>query len=197
MKLFAALATLLLLVAHCAAQDASSSGTDQGSDQSIAAVAKASRARVQVEQAKEADIRRLLDLTGSASLAIQAMSEMEKNIRPLISDSLPPGEYREKLVDLFFEKFHSKFNSNQLLDLVIPIYDKYYTHEDIKELIQLYQTPLGKKMLVVLPKVMGESQAAGTKWGETMGRESMMEVMAEHPEMEKAIEEAKKNPPAQ
>jgi len=196
MKLFAALASLLLLVARCSAQDASS-GTDQASDQSVVAAAKASRARVQIEQAKEADIRRLLDLTGSASLAIQAMSEMEKNIRPLISDSLPRGEYREKLVGLFFEKFHSKLNSNQLLDLVIPIYDKYYTHEDIKELIQLYQTPLGKKMLVVLPKVMGESQAAGTKWGETMGRESMMEVMAEHPEMEKAIEAAKKNPPAQ
>ena len=76
---------------------------------------------------------------------------------------------------------------------MVPIYDKYYTHEDIKGLIQLYGTPLGKKMLVVLPKVMGESQAAATKWGETIGRESMMEVLAEHPEMEKAIEDAKKS----
>jgi hypothetical protein len=38
---------------------------------------------------------------------------------------------------------------------------------------------------------MAESQAAGTKWGEQIGRESMMEVLAEHPELQKAMAEAK------
>ncbi len=192
MKLFAALATLLLLVAHCAAQDASSGGTDQASDQSIAAAAKASRARVQVEQAKEADIRRLLDLTSAGALATQTMDSMEGNIRPLMTNSFPPGEYRENLIDLFFEKFHSKRDPQQLLDLAVPIYDKYYSDDEIKQLIHLYETPMGQKMLKVMPKVLGELQAAGEKWGEGMGRQSMTEVLAEHPELEKALQAAQK-----
>jgi len=51
-------------------------------------------------------------------------------------------------------------------------------------------------MLSTLPHVMAESQAAGTKWGEQIGRESMMEVLAEHPELQKAMEQAKSNAPS-
>ena len=193
MKIFAtAFAAVLLLTALCAAQDVPPA-SGEGSDQSVAAAARASRAQVSAAQTKQANIRRLLELTGAGSLATQAMDEMEKNIRPLITNSLPPGDYREKLVDLFFEKFRSKRDPQQLVELIVPIYDKYYTDEEINGLIQLYQTPLGKKMLTVLPKIMAESQAAGGKWGEELGRQSMMEVLEEHPEMQKAIEDAKKN----
>jgi uncharacterized protein len=192
MKLFAAFASLLLLAAHSAAQDASSGGTDQASDQSVAAAAKASRAQVQIEHAKEADIRRLLDLTSAGALATQTMDRMEENIRVLMTNSFPPGEYREKLIDLFFEKFHSKRDPQQLLDLSVPIYDKYYSDDEIKQLIRLYETPLGQKMLSVMPKVLGDLQSAGEKWGEGMGRQSMTEVLVEHPELEKALQAAQK-----
>jgi hypothetical protein len=183
------LASLCLFAGLCVAQD-----PQPNNDQSVAAAAKASRGQVQAEQSKQADIRRLLQITGAGSIATQSMDQMEKTIRPMVTDALPPGDYREKLVDLFFEKFRSKRQPDELANLVIPIYDKYYSDEDIRGLIQLYQTPLGKKMLSTLPLVMAESQAAGTKWGEQIGRESMIEVLGEHPELQKAMEEAKNNP---
>jgi hypothetical protein len=183
------LASICLFAGPCIAQD-SQPNSDSGS---VAAAAKASRGQAQVQQDKQADIRRLLEITGSGSIATQSMDQMEKTIRPMVTDALPPGEYRAKLVDLFFEKFRSKRDPVNLMNLVIPIYDKYYSDEDIRGLIQLYQTPLGKKMLSTLPNVMAESQAAGTKWGEQIGRESMIEVLTEHPELQKAMEEAKNN----
>ncbi|PYV82015.1 MAG: hypothetical protein DMG93_13410 [Acidobacteria bacterium] len=183
------LASICLFAGLCIAQD-SQPNSDRGS---VAAAAKASRGQAQVQQDKQADIRRLLEITGSGALATQSMDQMEKTIRPMVTDALPPGEYRAKVVDLFFEKFRSKRDPANLMNLVIPIYDKYYSDEDIRGLIQLYQTPLGKKMLSTLPNVMAESQAAGTKWGEQIGRESMMEVLTEHPELQKAMEEAKNN----
>jgi uncharacterized protein len=192
MKVFAALASLLLLAAHCAAQDVSSAGTDQDSDLSVAAAAKTSRAQVKIEQAKEADIRHLLELTGAGTLATQTMDGTEKNIRPLMTNSFPPGEYREKLIDLFFEKFHSKRDPQQIVDLAVPVYEKYYSDDEIKQLIHLYETPLGQKMLTSMPKLLAELQEAGRKWGEGMGRQSMMEVMAEHPELQKALQDAQK-----
>ncbi len=145
-----------------------------------------------IDPAKEADIRRLMDLAGTRLMVTQVMDGMEKGIKPLLTNALPSGEYREKLVDLFFAKFHSKAVPQQLLDMAVPAYDKYYTHEEIKGLIEFYGTPLGQKLVSVQPKMTGELQEAGRKWGEGLGRDSMLEVLAEHPELATALEAAKK-----
>ena len=149
-----------------------------------------------IDPAKEKDIRQLLELTGLADRMSEVMTEMEKNIKPMMESALPPGDYRAKLIDAFFEKFHSKLNLSELVDLTVPIYDKHFSHEEIKGLITFYKTPLGKKAISELPQLMSESMNAGQKWGENLGRTSMLEVLAEHPEFAKALEEAQKSAPA-
>jgi hypothetical protein len=187
-------AAMVLLASPAVAQDLSSVGRDQDSGQSLAAAAHASKAQAALAADKQADIRRLLELTGAGSIATQAMEEMEKNIRPLMTQSLPPGEYRDRLVDLFFKKFNQKSDPAKLVDLMVPIYEKYYTADEIKSLINLYQTPLGKKMITILPKILAESQAADEHWGQELGRECMIEVLEEHPEMQQAMQQAKRSP---
>jgi len=186
----AAFVSICLLSGLSVAQELSSS-----SDQPNPSVAAAARANAapKVDPAKEADIRRLLQITGASAMATQSMDDMEKNIKPLVANALPPGDYRDKLVDLFFEKFRSNRDPSALINLVIPVYDKYLSDQDVQDLIQVYQTPMGKKLLSVMPKVMAESQAAGVQWGERVGRQSMLDVLSEHPELQKAMEEAKRN----
>ena len=145
-----------------------------------------------ISNAKAADIRKLMELAGTTTLVNQMMAGMEENVKPMVSNSLPPGEYRERLVDYFFEKFNQKASAPQLLELIVPIYDKYYTHEEIRGLMEFYQTPLGKKMLATLPQLVADSQAIGQKWGADLGQESMKEVLAEHPDLAKALEAATK-----
>lgn len=146
-----------------------------------------------IDPAKEAAIRQLIDLTGAKALASQMMDEMQKNLKPVMANALPAGDYREKLIDLFFEKFRSKADLQKLIDLAVPLYDKYLSEEEIKGLIQFYSTPLGRKTLSVLPKLMGEVQSEGTKWGQDLGRQCMTEVLSEHPELRKALEDAAQN----
>jgi len=122
------------------------------------------------------------------------MGTMEKAMKPLLMDSLPPGEYRKKLVNLFFAKLQAKADGQSLLELAIPLYDKNLSHEEIKGLIQFYQTPLGQKAVSVLPKLTAELQEEGRKWGENIGRQSMIEVMSEHPDLAHAMEDAQKAP---
>lgn len=193
MKHFAVAVLALLMVGTlCSAQEPSSASTDNDQNQSLAAAAKASRAQVKDSETKEADIRRLLELTHAEALATQAMDSMEGNLRPLMTSALPPGEYRERLIELFFAKYHAERVTQQLLEIAMPVYDKYYSDDEIKQLIQFYATPIGQKMLTVTPKVLSELQAAGQKWGEQLGRQCMGEVLAEHPEMAKALENAHK-----
>lgn len=37
---------------------------------------------------------------------------------------------------------------------MIPIYDKYYTEDDIKQLTDFYQTPIGKKVISSTPLII-------------------------------------------
>lgn len=143
-----------------------------------------------INPAKAADIQRLLELTGMRSIMAQTVGSIEDNLKPAIVDSLPPGDYREKLSDLFFERFNSKVNVERLIDMAAAAYDKYLSDDDIKGLIQFYQTPLGQKTVIVLPKLTAELQADGMKLGQDVGQESMSEVLAEHPDLAKALRDA-------
>src|SRR5262245_25632505 len=150
-------------------------------------------AQSKIDPAKEADIRKLLDLVGTKALVSQTIDSMSKSIKPLLTNSLPPGEYREKLVDLFFAKFTTKTNVDHLLDLAVPVYDKNFSHQEIRALIDFYQTPLGQKTITALPKVTAEMQEQGRKWGEELGKQCMLEVLAEHPELADALNAAAQN----
>lgn len=149
-----------------------------------------------IDPAKEADIRRLLDVMGSQALMTQVMGNMEGDIKPMLTNSLPPGDYRAKLVDLFFEKFMARVKAEMpsLLNTMVVTYDKYFSDEEIKGLIQFYQTPLGQKTLSTLPTIVSESQADGEKRGQKMGLETMQDVLAERPELKQALEDAQRPP---
>lgn len=120
----------------------------------------------------------------------QVFAGMSENMKPSLAKMLPPGEYQDKLIPLFFEKFQSKLKTDDLLDLIVPIYDKYLSKEDIDGLAQFYQTPLGKKLNSVLPQLTVEIQTTAMNMGQELGRRAMMEVLAEHPELQKALQDA-------
>jgi hypothetical protein len=147
-----------------------------------------------IDPAKEAAIRKLFEVQGTRNSMQQAIAGMSENMKPVLTSSLPPGEYREKLIDLFFQKFQSKINVDQLIDLAVPIYDKHFSMEDLDGLTKFYQTPLGKKAISALPLVLIETQTASMKWGQQLGQQSMMEVLDEHPDLKKSLEDAASAP---
>lgn len=177
--IFRSLFVCLLLLSSLAAQTAATAPAKNPATTSTAQAPPSAK----IDPAKEADIRRLLKLVKVDALALQMMDSMTVNVRPIITNSFPPGQYREKLVDLFFEKFRSKANPNDLIEMAVPLYDKYFTDEEIKGLIKFYETPVGQKAIATLPQLTAALQENGRAWGERLGRESMVEVMAEHPEL--------------
>jgi hypothetical protein len=164
--------------------------------QAAAAPAQADSAKPapRIEPAKEAAIRNMFEVLGMAKMMEQVIAGMSNNMKPMLMSSLPAGEYREKLADLFFQKFQSKLRVEELLDLAVPIYEKYFSKEEVEGLTRFYQTPLGQKALSVLPQSMVEMQTASMKLGEQIGREAMIEVLDEHPDLKKALEEAAASP---
>ena len=193
MRVFTVVCLLFLLTSAACGQDKTQSSTAaQGNGKKPAPAESAGPAKKAIDPEKEKDIRKLLEVTGANDTLRQMMGDMEKSIKPVLESSLPPGEYREKLVDVFFLKLRAKANLQELLEQAIPIYDQQFSREEIRGLLEFYETPLGKKTLSVLPAIMSQMMQKGQHWGEELGRETMMEVMAEHPEFQQAIEEAQK-----
>jgi hypothetical protein len=65
------------------------------------------------------------------------------------------------------------------------IYDKTYTHEEIKDINRFYESPTGKKMLAKMPELMNESM-------QTMQTKYMPELMEK---MKTKMEELAKDIP--
>jgi hypothetical protein len=199
MRMCRAIAWFLLL--GCASAQTHSGSAQPGpeprTEQQAAPASSPAPQPSKIDPAKAAEIRQLMEVAGAKAVMIQMMDSTGENIKPLLTNALPPGEYRDKLVDLFFVKFRSKADPQQLLDLIVPLYDKYLSEEEIKALIQFYRTPLGQKTIQVMPKLTTESAELGRKWGEELGRQSMLDVLSEHPELEKSLEDAKKTSPPQ
>ena len=165
-------------------------GASVGNSSSPSSNPAAPSAKPAISPQKEADIRKLLGLMDVAKLMSQTMDGMQAQIRPTLLNSLPPGEYREKLVDFFFERFRAKADPQHMVDMAVVTYDKYFTDDEIKGLIKFYETPLGKKTVSALPELSTELQKEGGEWGQKLDRESMQEVLAEHPDLAEALKSA-------
>jgi hypothetical protein len=111
-------------------------------------------------QAKEADIRRLLNLMGAGKVGAQMMDQMFSTIRNSMEQRVPA-----KVWDELVAEFKAEFGPDTLIELNVPIYAKHYTHDEIRQLISFYESPLGQKMTSVTPLIVKEAYEAGAAHG--------------------------------
>lgn len=64
-----------------------------------------------------------------------------------------------------------KTSMTDLVELLVPIYKKHLTIDDVKELIKFYETPIGKKFATKTPLIMQGSMEVGQQWGMKIGEE--------------------------
>jgi len=65
----------------------------------------------------------------------------------------------------FSEKFRSRLAGTvdykkYIEDAIYPLYDKFYTEQELRDLIAFYRTPTGQKVIETLPQLFSESQIA-------------------------------------
>ena len=63
------------------------------------------------------------------------------------------------------EEEFEKTSMDQLIDMLIPIYEKYLTEDDLKAIIDFYTSDAGKKYAEKTPAIMQESMVVGQEWG--------------------------------
>ena len=111
-------------------------------------------------------IKNLLEMTGSGKLGVQVANNMMAAFQKSYTT----------VDEKFWDDFAKEIKAEDLVNLIIPIYDKYYTEDDIDQLTSFYNTPTGKKMIETLPIVTQESMTAGQAWGKQIGEKVIQQL---------------------
>jgi uncharacterized protein len=127
-------------------------------------------ARADVTAEKRIEIDKMLQLTGMEKVITQMKAQMLGGLKTSLP-AAPAG---------FWEKFSEKMNTRDLIEQIVPIYDRYYTVEDLRAVNAFYSSAAGQKILSTLPQVMHDSIAVGQAWGQKIARQAADEVAAEN-----------------
>lgn len=115
--------------------------------------------------ASKQSIKQMMMTAGSGKIGVQVMNQ----IIPALKRMIP------KAPDKFWKDVMAEVNTNEIIDLVIPVYQKYLTEEDVKGINAFYASTAGKKLIKVQPEIMRESIRIGQHWGQQIARKILLQ----------------------
>ena len=169
------------LVIQGASQNSVQAG-HQGAAPSHDNVATA-QSRSSIDPLKEADIRSLMELVGARDLVQDGASNSIEQTREKLLTSVPNNDKGQGFVNAFAASYQKKFDVDQVTGQLVGIYDKHFTDDEIKGLLQFYGSPLGQKVAAEMPKISRETQAAVRAASNKAAKEALAEVKQQNPEV--------------
>jgi len=152
--------------------------------QNAAAQDQASPAQAKpIDPVKDSDIRSLMELIGAHDLVQDAVNNSSEQYREKLLATVPNNEKGQAFVTSFIESYQKKFDVAQLTEQLVVIYDKHYTDDEIKTLLQFYGSPVGQKVAAEMPKISREIQAASRTTGAKAAKEALQALKAQNPEI--------------
>ncbi|MDZ8068856.1 MAG: DUF2059 domain-containing protein [Nostoc sp. DedQUE08] len=118
---------------------------------------------------KNNNIKKLLEITGAKNVSRQILTQLLNDFK---------SEYPQ-VPQKFWNTFAAELKIDDIVNEIIPIYNKYFTNEEIKQIIAFYQTPLGQKTITVIPQITQESTAVGIRYGKVAVERALKKLEAE------------------
>jgi hypothetical protein len=114
---------------------------------------------------KAEDIRRLLKVSGIHDQLHIVKNNLLNQYSMGFSGSYP------KTPDAFWEEYYELIGQQDidtLVERMIPVYDKNMSHEVIRKLIEMFQTPFWEEWKVKMPAISREAGLIGSEWGQAL-----------------------------
>jgi hypothetical protein len=146
------------------------------------AKAPAAPAAEKVEPAKEAAIRRLMDLTQTSKMGDGLTAYVTSQVRQVLSQAMPQDRLA-KLMEGFSQKLAIAVPSSSVTDAAVPIYARAFSMEDIQAIIQFYESPVGQRVVKALPQVSRDTQELGVQMEQKGAMNVLEEMSSDYPEL--------------
>ncbi|MFA9371654.1 MAG: DUF2059 domain-containing protein [Labilibaculum antarcticum] len=113
----------------------------------------------------EKDLKYLFQINGE-------QASYQKSIKVMIVEL---KKHESNVPETYWAKAEVEF-VDDLMNMLIPIYRQNLSHDDIKAMIDFYQTVAGKRIAEKLPKIATESMQAGMSWGQSIGEKIRADI---------------------
>jgi hypothetical protein len=136
-----------------------------------------------IDPVKDADIRSLMELIGAHDQVQDAVNNSSEQYREKLLATVPNNDKGQAFVTSFIDSYQKKYDVDQLTEQLVAIYDKHYTDEEIKTMLQFYGSPIGQKVAAESPKIAREIQAASRATGAKAAKDALQALKAQNPEI--------------
>ncbi|HEX8764677.1 MAG TPA: DUF2059 domain-containing protein [Candidatus Acidoferrum sp.] len=160
----------------------SSQNSTQASTSSLQSNASA-QSNSNIDRVKEADIRSLMELVGARDMVQDGADNAIQQSREKLLATVPNNQKGQAFVNAFATSYEKKFDTDQVAEQLVGIYDKHFTDDEIRGLLQFYGSPLGQKVAAEMPKINREIQGTVRTTSGRAAREALAEVKQQYPEM--------------
>jgi hypothetical protein len=144
-----------------------------------------------ISPAKDALIRRLLELTGAKKNALEFGQQLGDYLNTMLQRGLPAGEHKQQIGETLVSKLMARLSSDEMIVRLVPIYDKAFTEQDLKSIVGFYETAAGKRLLEATPMVMEEANDVSEKWIRELIPQIMQQMTEQFPELKEQFPELK------
>ena len=108
-----------------------------------------------------ADIENLMEVTRVADITHQMGDMMAQVIIQQTGVDTPEDVARCRIIVAEVIKEFSV--DEKLIDDIIHIYARHFTHDDVRSMLAFYESPVGMKTIEVMPNLMQEGMQAGQR----------------------------------
>ena len=174
-------AVLVLVLIYIGAFLIAIQGASQSPAQAQNVASTQQQATHAIDPAKEADIHSLLELVGTRDAVQDAAARGAEQFRENLLASVPDNDRGQQFVNAFVDEYQKKFDPDEVTSQFVTVYDKHFTDEEIKGLLQFYGSPLGQKYAAEMPKITSEIQAANRGVNTRLGKEILQDLRKQYP----------------
>lgn len=114
-------------------------------------------------------IQKMISVSGSEKTYTVAINQMITMMKKQKSNV--PAEFWDKMAVEY-----SKTSMTDLIDMLVPIYQKHLTLSEINQMTAFYESPIGKKFAAKTPLIMQESMQVGQQWGMKISQKMLAEL---------------------
>jgi hypothetical protein len=135
----------------------------------------------QIDPAKDADIRALLELAGARDQIEDAITTSAEQYRKNLLATVPNNDKGQTFVNSVINEYQKSYDLDEVVNQLVAIYDKHYSDDEIKGLLQFYGTPFGQKVAAEQSKIMREVQEATRSTSAKTVRAALQHAKLENP----------------
>ena len=138
-------------------------------------------AKTSIDPQKEADIRAVLELVGARDQVQDSVRQTGEQYREKLLASVPNSDRGQAFVNAAINDYEKLFDVDRVNEQLVALYDKHYTDEEIKSLLQFYGSPLGQKVAAEGPKIFREIQETTRAEAAKAAKEAIQQAKQDNP----------------